>query len=81
MRIEGVVRLKIMSKLLSEWTPSQAAIELIKLNGVTEEQITKSVEYLKSQDSLNNIDDVEGYDNWDTFFILFCIKANTKSSE
>ena len=70
-----------MSKLLSEWTPSQAAIELIKLNGVTEEQITKSVEYLKSQDSLNNIDDVDGYDNWNTFFIMFCIKANTGVSE
>ena len=70
-----------MSKLLKEWTPSQAAIELIKLNGVTEEQIAKSVEYLKSQDSLNNIDDVDGYDNWNTFFIMFCIKANTGGSQ
>ena len=70
-----------MSKLLSEWAPSQAAIELIKLNGVTDEQIAKSVEYLKSQDNLDNIDDVDGYDNWDTFFILFCIKANTVNSE
>lgn len=69
------------SKLLTEWAPSQAAIELIKLNGVTDEQIAKSVEYLKSQNNLNHIDDVEGYDNWDTFFILFCIKANTKSAD
>ena len=70
-----------MSKLLSEWTPSEAAIELIKLNGITDEQIAKSAEYLKSQDNLNNIDDVDGYDNWDTFFILFCIKAHTKSAD
>ena len=70
-----------MSKYLSEWMPSQAAIKLIKLNGVTDEQIAKSVEYLKNHGDLNNIDDVDGYDNWDTFFILFCIKANTDNSE
>ena len=67
-----------MSKLLSEWVPSQAALDLIKLNGITDDQIAKSVEYLKSQSTLDNIDDVEGYDNWNTFFILFCIKANTE---
>lgn len=65
-----------MSRFLKEWTPSQAAIELIKLNGITDEQIARSVEYLKSQPGLDNIDDVEGYDNWNTFFIMFCIKAN-----
>ena len=65
-----------MSKFLKEWMPSEAAINLIKLNGVTDEQIEKSLEYLKSQDQLNNIDDVDGYDNWNSFFIMFCIKAN-----
>ncbi|WP_455366093.1 hypothetical protein [Kaarinaea lacus] len=65
-----------MSKLLSEWTPSEAAIELIKLNGVTDQQIANSVDYLKNQTDLHNIDDVDGYDNWNTFFIMFCIKAN-----
>ncbi len=66
-----------MGKLLSDWTPSKAAVELIKLNGITDEQIATSVEYLKNQENLNDIDDIEGYDNWDTFFILFCIKAHT----
>jgi len=65
-----------MSKFLSEWVPSKAAIELIKLNGVTDEQIAKSVEYLKNQADLDNIDNIEGYDNWNAFFIVFCIKAN-----
>jgi len=65
-----------MSKILSEWQPSESALELIKLNGITEEQVEKSVEYLKSQSSLNNIDDVDGYDNWNSFFIMFCVKAN-----
>ena len=65
-----------MSKILREWQPSESALELIKLNGIEEDKIEKSVEYLKSQSSLNNIDDVEGYDNWNAFFIMFCVKAN-----
>lgn len=64
-----------MSKLISEWQPSDSALDLLKLNGITDEQIEKSVEYLKSQSDLNNIDDVDGYDNWNAFFIMFCIKA------
>lgn len=67
-----------MSKLLSEWSPSEPAMSLIKLNGVEREQIEKSLAYLKSQSDLNNIDDVDGYDNWDAFFIMFCVKANKK---
>ena len=67
-----------MSKLLSEWSPSEPAMNLIKLNGVEHEQIEKSLAYLKSQSDLNNIDDVDGYDNWDAFFIMFCVKANKK---
>ena len=68
-----------MGKLLSEWTPSQAAIDLIKLNGLDDAHITKSVDYLKNNTELENIDDVEGYDNWNAFFIMFCIKAGGKS--
>ena len=70
-----------MSKYLSEWVPSEAALELINLNGVSDEQIAKSVEYLKSRADLDNIDDIEGYDNWDAFFIVFCIKANKTNGE
>ena len=70
-----------MSKFLSEWKPSEAAINLIKLNGISDAQIKKSLSYLKSQEDLSNIDDVDGYDNWNTFFIMFCIKANKKNNE
>ena len=70
-----------MSKFLSEWKPSEAAINLIKLNGISDAQIKKSLSYLKSQENLSNIDDVDGYDNWNTFFIMFCIKANKKNNE
>ena len=64
-----------MCKLLSEWTPSNSAIDLIKLNGIEDEQIEKSLLYLKNQNEISNIDDVEGYDNWNAFFIMFCVKA------
>ena len=66
-----------MCKKLNEWSPSKAAIDLIKLNGLTDEQIRKSVEYLKNESNLDSIDDVEGYDNWNSFFIVFCVKVNT----
>ena len=65
-----------MSKLLSEWLPSVPAIDLIKLNGVEDGQIEKSLAYLKNQSELEDIDDVDGYDNWNAFFIMFCVKAN-----
>jgi len=68
-----------MSKFLSQWSPSPVAIDLIKLNGLDDAHIAKSVDYLKMQTELEDIDDVEGYDNWDTFFIMFCIKAGGKS--
>jgi hypothetical protein len=69
-----------MSKYLTEWTPSAAAIDLVKLNGCSDEQIAKCVDYLKSQNDLHNIDDIDGYDNWDAFFIMFCIKANRNNN-
>lgn len=70
-----------MCKLLNEWSPSEAAIDLIKLNGINDEQIAKALDYLKSQTELSDIGGVEGYDNWNSFFIMFCIKANNKPSE
>jgi hypothetical protein len=69
-----------MSKLLKEWSPSQATIDVIKLNGIDDEHITKTVEYLKTETDLNNIDDLDGYDNWNSFFIIFCIKAHNNVS-
>ncbi len=70
-----------MCKLLSEWSPSESAIELIKLNGINDQQIERSLAYLKSQSELSDIDDVDGYDNWNAFFIMFCVKANKKTND
>ena len=67
-----------MSKLLSEWSPSASAIDLVRLNGVDDEQIKKSLAYLKDQSQLEDIDDIDGYDNWNAFFIMFCVKANNR---
>jgi len=69
-----------MCKLISEWSPSKSAMDLVKLNGVNEQQIASSVDYLKSQAGLNDIADIDGYDNWNAFFIMFCIKANKNIS-
>ena len=65
-----------MCKLLSDWSPSEAAIDLIKLNGINQEQIEKTLYYLKTKSDLKNIDDVDGYDNWNSLFIMFCLKAS-----
>lgn len=69
---------KHVSKL-SEWQPSKPCINLIKLNGITDEEIAKSLDYLKNQNQLTDVSDLEGYDNWNSFFIVFCIKANTNT--
>lgn len=69
-----------MTKLLKDWTPSQAAIDVIKLNEIDDEHIIKTVEYLKNETELNDIDDLDGYDNWNSFFIIFCIKAHRNVS-
>jgi cytochrome c oxidase subunit IV len=53
-------------------------MDLIRLNGINDEQIEKSLAYLKSQSELVDIDDVDGYDNWNAFFIMFCIKAGNQ---
>lgn len=65
-----------MSKLLSDWSPSQVTIDLLKLNGMSDAHIINSVKYLKAESGLDNIDHVEGYDSWNAFFIMFCIKAH-----
>jgi len=65
-----------MSDLLSEWSPSQATIDVIKLNGIDDDHIAKTVAYLKNETDLNDIKDLDGYDNWNSFFIIFCIKAH-----
>ncbi len=62
------------SNLLHDWQPSQAALELLELNGVSQQQIEQAQDYLKQQSGLHSIADVEGYDNWNAFFIMFCIK-------
>ena len=67
-----------MNKLLSEWQPSESAMNLIRLNGIKDAQIEKSLAYLKSQSELVDIDDVDGYDNWNALFIMFCIKAGNQ---
>jgi len=64
-----------MCRLLSEWSPSEPAIELIKLNGINDQQIARSLAYLRDKSDLVDIDDVDGYDNWNAFFIMFCVKA------
>lgn len=69
-----------MSDLLSKWKPSVATIDLIKLNGIDDKHIVDTIEYLKNETELNDINDVEGYDNWNSFFIVFCIKAHKNVS-
>ncbi len=70
-----------MCYLLADWTPSKAAIDLIRLNEIDENQIKASVEYLRNQTELKSLDDLTGYDNWNSFFIIFCIKAHRKPAE
>lgn len=67
-----------MSNILTQWEPSSSAINLIKLNGVGDDKIKQTLYYLKTQTALSNIDDVKGYENWNEFFIMFCIKAVKK---
>lgn len=64
-----------MSKLLSEWSPSEAALDLLRLNGLDDALIKGALTYLKTQTELEDIDKIDGYDSWNAFFIMFCIKA------
>jgi len=67
-----------MSNLLNEWTPSESALDLIRLNGIEDKQMEESLAYLKGQSLLSDIADIDGYDNWNAFFIMFCVKAYSK---
>jgi len=69
-----------MSKILKDWSPSQSTIDVIKLNGIDDDHIRKTIEYLNNETDLHNIDDLDGYDNWNSFFIIFCIKAHKNIS-
>lgn len=64
-----------MRELLIEWTPSEATIELLKLNGLDDSHIEQCIDYLKNNTELEDINKIEGYDSWDAFFIMFAIKA------
>lgn len=66
--------------LLQNWQPSQAALDLLELNGVSQQQINQALDYLKQQSGLNSITDIEGYDNWNSFFIMFCIKLSKQNA-
>lgn len=70
-----------MCKLLKDWSPSKATIDLIKLNDINDEQIAKTLDYLMREAELSDIDLVDGYDNWNSLFIMFCIKANKKPDQ
>ena len=64
-----------MSELLSQWSPSEATVDLLKLNGLDDAHIERSLLYLKTQTELEDIDKIDGYDSWNSFFIMFAIKA------
>lgn len=68
------------SDLLQDWQPSSSAIELLELNGLSQQQIAQALDYLKQQSGLQSIEDVEGYDTWNAFFIMFCIKLSKQKA-
>lgn len=50
-------------------------MDLLRLNGLKDDDMGKALDYLKTQTELEDIDRINGYDSWDAFFIMFCIKA------
>lgn len=64
-----------MSKLLSKWSPSEATMDILRLNGLGDADIEKALTYLKTKTEMEDIDRISGYDSWDSFFLIFCIKA------
>jgi hypothetical protein len=68
------------SDLLNEWQPSHAAMDLLELNGVSQQQIEQALDYLKQKSGLHSIEDIDGYDNWNAFFIMFCIKLSKQNA-
>jgi hypothetical protein len=66
--------------LLHDWQPSQKTLELLELNGVNQQKIDQALDYLKQQSGLHSIEDIDGYDNWNAFFIMFCIKLSKQNA-
>ncbi len=64
-----------MGERLSQWSPSEATIELLKHNGLSDALIEQAVDYLKNNTELEDIDDIDGYSSWNAFFVMFAIKA------
>lgn len=50
-------------------------MDLLRLNGLRDDDIEKALSYLRTQTELEDIDRIDGYKDWDAFFIMFCIKA------
>jgi len=50
-------------------------MELLRINGLTDKLIADALTYLRTQTELDDIGKINGYDSWDAFFIMFCIKA------
>lgn len=48
-----------MSELLSQWSPSEVTVDLLKLNGLDDAHIEKSLSYLKTQTELEDIDKLD----------------------
>lgn len=65
-----------MKILTEDWVPSDETLRLLKLNGLSDDHIVASMRFIKTKFGGTSIDDIEGYDSWSAFFILFCIKAN-----
>lgn len=66
--------------LLQNWQPSQAALDLLELNGVSQQQIEHALNFLRQQSGLRDLTDIPGYDNWNAFFIMFCVKLSKQSA-
>lgn len=50
-------------------------MDLLRLNDLDDQLIGDALTYLKTQTELEDIDRIDGYKDWDAFFIMFCIKA------
>ena len=50
-------------------------MDLLHLNGLDDQHIESALSYLRTQTELEDIDRIDGYKDWDAFFIMFCIKA------
>jgi hypothetical protein len=67
-----------MCRLLSDWSPSSSAIELIELSDMDDEQIAASLACVKNQTALSDMVDTDGHHYWNAFFIMSSINAVNK---